>query len=102
MPSLISRRLEAFTCLSLSAIFGVALVARANDGGAARRETSSPVAARTFASKFERPTTIPHPEDNAFTPAREDARAGALLRSAPVGLRLDLLRVVPQPGPRVG
>jgi cytochrome c peroxidase len=72
MPSLISRRLEAFTCLSLSAIFGVALVPRANDGGAARRETSSPVAARTFASKFERPTTIPHPEDNGFTPAREE------------------------------
>jgi cytochrome c peroxidase len=71
MPSQISRRLAAFTCLSLSGVFAVTLAARANDAGAKKPTPSETAVARTLASKFERPTTIPHPEDNAFTPARE-------------------------------
>lgn len=68
MPPFTSRRLGVFACLSLSAVFGGALAAR-SDGG---RAASEGLVARTFAPKYERPASIPHPEDNQYSPAREE------------------------------
>jgi cytochrome c peroxidase len=71
MPQLVSRRFGVFACLSLSAVYGAALVARSDAGRPTPATASEGLAARTFASKYERPASIPHPEDNGFTPARE-------------------------------
>jgi cytochrome c peroxidase len=61
--------------LTCSVVFVGGLALRATDG-TPNRPATTPVAAerlvaRSFMPKFARPSSIPHPEDNAWTPARE-------------------------------